>query len=134
MSPFAIPALSGSMAACMLSMEWGLTGPVMSQTAACATSIIAFHDALRLIQSGEVDVVLTGGSEAPVLPVGIAALGNMGALSQAQRRAGAGQPARSTATATASSWARAAAWSSSSRWRTRWRAARPRSPRSWAGR
>ena len=81
-SPFAIPALSGSMAACMLSMEWGLTGPVMTQTAACATSIIAFHDALRLIQSGEVDVVLTGGSEAPVLPVGIAALGNMGALSK----------------------------------------------------
>jgi 3-oxoacyl-[acyl-carrier-protein] synthase II len=81
-SPFAIPALSGSMAACMLSMEFGLTGPVMAQTAACATSIIAFHDALRLNQSGEVDVVLTGGSEAPVLPVGIAALGNMGALSK----------------------------------------------------
>ncbi len=81
-SPFAIPALSGSMGACMLSMEWGLTGPVMAQTAACATSVIAFHDALRLIQSGEVDVVLTGGSEAPVLPVGIAALGNMGALSK----------------------------------------------------
>jgi 3-oxoacyl-[acyl-carrier-protein] synthase II len=81
-SPFAIPALSGSMAACMLSMEWGLTGPVMAQTAACATSVIAFHDALRLIQSGEVDVVLAGGSEAPVLPVGIAALGNMGALSK----------------------------------------------------
>ena len=81
-SPFAIPALSGSMAACMLSMECGLTGPVMAQTAACATSIIAFHDALRLIQSGEVDVVLTGGSEAPILPVGIAALGNMGALSK----------------------------------------------------
>jgi 3-oxoacyl-[acyl-carrier-protein] synthase II len=81
-SPFAIPALSGSMGACMLSMEWGLTGPVMAQTAACATSIIAFHDALRLIQSGEVDVVLAGGSEAPVLPVGIAALGNMGALSR----------------------------------------------------
>jgi 3-oxoacyl-[acyl-carrier-protein] synthase II len=81
-SPFAIPALSGSMAACMLSMEFGLTGPVIAQTAACATSIIAFHDALRLIQSGEVDVVLTGGSEAPILPVGIAALGNMGALSK----------------------------------------------------
>ena len=81
-SPFAIPALSGSMAACMLSMEFGLTGPVMAQTAACATSIIAFHDALRLIQAGEVDVVLTGGSEAPILPVGIAALGNMGALSK----------------------------------------------------
>ncbi len=81
-SPFAIPALSGSMAGCMLSMEYGLTGPVMAQTAACATSILAFQDALRLIASGEVDVVLAGGSEAPVLPMALAALGNMGALSR----------------------------------------------------
>jgi 3-oxoacyl-[acyl-carrier-protein] synthase II len=81
-SAFAIPALSGSMGACLLSMEYGLTGPVMTQVAACATSVIAFHDALRLIQTGECDVVLTGGSEAPVLPMAIAALGNMGALSK----------------------------------------------------
>jgi 3-oxoacyl-[acyl-carrier-protein] synthase II len=81
-SAFAIPALSGSMGACMLSMEYGLTGPVMTQVAACATSVIAFHDALRLIRSGECDVVLAGGSEAPVVPMGIAALGNMTALSK----------------------------------------------------
>src|SRR4051812_6464031 len=36
-SPFAIPALSGSMAACQLSMEYGLTGPVITQVAACAS-------------------------------------------------------------------------------------------------
>jgi 3-oxoacyl-[acyl-carrier-protein] synthase II len=81
-SAFAIPALSGSMGAAMLSMEWGLTGPVMTQVAACATSVIAFHDALRLIRTGECDVVLTGGSEAPVVPMGIAALANMTALSK----------------------------------------------------
>src|SRR6187399_832918 len=81
-SPFAVPALSGSMAACMLSMEYHLTGPVITQVAACATSVIAFHDALRLIASGEADVVLTGGSEAPVVPMGVAALANMGALSK----------------------------------------------------
>jgi len=81
-SAFAIPALSGSMAACQLSMEYGLTGPVMTQVAACATSVIAFHDALRLIASGECDVVLAGGTEAPVWPMGIAALANMGALSK----------------------------------------------------
>jgi 3-oxoacyl-[acyl-carrier-protein] synthase II len=66
----------------MLSIEYGLTGPVMTQVAACATSVIAFHDALRLIQTGECDVVLAGGSEAPVLPMAVAALGNMGALSR----------------------------------------------------
>jgi 3-oxoacyl-[acyl-carrier-protein] synthase II len=81
-SPFAIPALSGSMAGCMLSMEYGLTGPVMTQVAACATSVIAFHDALRLIATGECDVVLAGGSEAPVWSMGVAALANMGALSK----------------------------------------------------
>jgi 3-oxoacyl-[acyl-carrier-protein] synthase II len=81
-SPFAVPALSGSMAACMLSMEYGLTGPVITQVAACATSVIAFQDALRLIQTGECDVVLAGGSEAPILPMAVAALGNMGALSR----------------------------------------------------
>ena len=81
-SAFAVPALSGSMAAALLSMEYGLTGPVMTQVAACATSVIAFHDALRLIRTGECDVVLTGGSEAPIVPMGVAALGNMTALSK----------------------------------------------------
>jgi len=81
-SAFAIAALSGSMWAAMLSMEYGLTGPVMTQVAACATSVIAFHDALRLIRTGECDVVLAGGSEAPVVPMGVAALANMGALSR----------------------------------------------------
>jgi len=66
----------------MLSMQYGLTGPVMTQVAACATSVIAFHDALRLIATGECDVVVTGGSEAPVWPMGVAALSNMTALSK----------------------------------------------------
>ena len=81
-SPFAVPALSGSMGACMLSIEFGLTGPVITQVAACATSVIAFHDALRLIREGECDVVLAGGTEAPVWPMGVAALANMTALSK----------------------------------------------------
>ena len=81
-SPFAVPALSGSMGAAMLSIEYGLTGPVITQVAACATSVIAFQDALRLITTGEVDVVLAGGTEAPIWPMGVAALANMTALSK----------------------------------------------------
>ncbi len=81
-SPFAIPALSGSMAACLLSIEYGLTGPVITQVAACASSIICFLDALRMIERGEVDVVIAGGTEAPLLKMGFAALSNMGALSK----------------------------------------------------
>lgn len=81
-SPFAFPALSASMAACQVSMEYGLTGPVITQSAACATSVICFLDALRMIQRGEVDAVVAGGAEAPLLPMGFDALSNMHALSR----------------------------------------------------
>jgi 3-oxoacyl-[acyl-carrier-protein] synthase II len=81
-SPFAIPALSGSMAAAMVSMQYGITGPVITQVAACASGVIAYQDALRLISSGECDMVLAGGSEAPLLAMAFAALGNMTALSK----------------------------------------------------
>lgn len=81
-SPFAIPALSGSMGAAQVSMKYGLTGPVITQVAACASGVIAFQDGLRLIQSGECDLVIAGGTEAPLLPVAFAALANMGALSK----------------------------------------------------
>src|SRR2546427_2801093 len=81
-SPFAIPALSGSMAAAQVSMRYGFTGPVITQVAACASGVIAFQDALRLIGSGECDVAIAGGSEGPLLPIAFAALGNMTALSK----------------------------------------------------
>src|SRR5215212_5614820 len=48
-SPFAIPALSGSMGAAQVSMKYGMTGAVITQVAACASGVIAFQDALRLI-------------------------------------------------------------------------------------
>ena len=80
-SPFAIPALSGSMAACQISMKYCITGPVLTQVAACASSVIAFIDGIRMIQTGEVDVALVGGTEGSLLPIAFAALSNMGALS-----------------------------------------------------
>ncbi|HEY8239137.1 MAG TPA: beta-ketoacyl-ACP synthase II [Candidatus Limnocylindrales bacterium] len=81
-SPFAIPALSGSMAAAQVSMNYGITGPVITQVAACASGVIAYQDALRLIGSGECDIVIAGGSEAPLLAMAFAALANMTALSK----------------------------------------------------
>jgi 3-oxoacyl-[acyl-carrier-protein] synthase II len=81
-SPFAIPALSGSMAAAQVSMKYGFTGSVITQVAACASGVISYQDALRLIGSGEADVVIAGGSEAPLLPMAFAALANMTALSK----------------------------------------------------
>jgi len=81
-SPFAIPALSGSMAGCQASMKYGATGPVITQVAACASSVIAFLDGVRLIESGECDVAIVGGSEGSLVAMAFAALGNMGALSR----------------------------------------------------
>jgi len=81
-SPFAVPALSGSMAAAQVSMKYGFTGSVITQVAACASGVIAYQDALRLVSSGEYDVVIAGGSEAPLLPMAFAALANMTALSK----------------------------------------------------
>lgn len=81
-SPFTVPALMANMAACHLSMTYGIRGPVITSIAACASGVQAMVDALRLIRSGEAEVVLAGSAEAGVVPVAIAAMGNIGALSR----------------------------------------------------
>lgn len=80
-SPFMVPMLSPSMAACQVSMQNGLRGPVITSVAACASGVQAFVEAQRLIEHGDVEVVIAGGTESAILPVAFAALANMGALS-----------------------------------------------------
>lgn len=81
-SPFMVPMLSPSMAACQISIQNRIRGPVIASVAACASSVQAFVEAQRLIEHGDADVVITGGTESAVLPVSFAALNNMGALSR----------------------------------------------------
>ncbi len=81
-SPFMVPMLSPSMAACQISIQNRLRGPVITSVAACASGVQAFVEAQRLIEHGDVDVVITGGTESAILPVAFAALANMGALSK----------------------------------------------------
>lgn len=81
-SPFMVPMLSPSMAACQISIQNGLRGPVITSVAACASGVQAFIEAQRLIEHGDVDVVVAGGTESAILPVAFAALANMGALSK----------------------------------------------------
>ncbi|HLE58990.1 MAG TPA: beta-ketoacyl synthase N-terminal-like domain-containing protein, partial [Candidatus Limnocylindria bacterium] len=81
-SPFMVPMLSPSMAACQISIQNGLRGPVITSVAACASGVQAFVEAQRLIEHGDVDVVITGGTESAIVPVAFAALANMGALSK----------------------------------------------------
>lgn len=81
-SPFMVPMLSPSMAACQISIQNQLRGPVITSVAACASGVQAFVDAQRLIEHGDAEVVITGGTESAILPVAFAALANMGALSK----------------------------------------------------
>ena len=80
-SPFMVPMMSPSMAACQLSIQNGTRGPVITSVAACASGVQAFVEAQRLIEHGDVDVVIAGGTESAIIPVAFAALANMGALS-----------------------------------------------------
>jgi 3-oxoacyl-[acyl-carrier-protein] synthase II len=81
-SPFMVPMMSPSMAACQISIQNDIRGPVITSVAACAAGVQAFVDAPRLIAHGDADVVIAGGTESAIMPVSFAALANMGALSK----------------------------------------------------
>jgi 3-oxoacyl-[acyl-carrier-protein] synthase II len=81
-NPFAIPAIIPNMGAAWVSMELGTRGPLSSQCTACAASNMAIGDGLDAIRLGRADVMLCGGTEAPVTEVGIAGFGAMKALSR----------------------------------------------------
>ena len=81
-SPFMVPMLSPSMAAAQISIQNGIRGPVITSVAACASGVQAFIEAQRMIEHGDADVVITGGTESAIIPVAFAALANMGALSK----------------------------------------------------
>jgi 3-oxoacyl-[acyl-carrier-protein] synthase II len=81
-SPFMVPMLSPSMAACQISIQNQIRGPVVTSVAACASGVQAFIEAQRMIEHGDADVVVTGGTESAIMPVAFAALANMGALSK----------------------------------------------------
>jgi len=81
-SPFLIPLFAPNMASCQIAITFNIHGPTVTSVAACAAGVQAFVDAVHLIERGDADVVITGGTEAGITPVAIAGLGNMGALSQ----------------------------------------------------
>jgi 3-oxoacyl-[acyl-carrier-protein] synthase II len=81
-SPFFIPMFAPNMAASQVSITFGIHGPTRGSVAACAAGSQAWVDALHILQRGEADVVIAGGTEAGLDPVSIAAFGNMRALSK----------------------------------------------------
>jgi 3-oxoacyl-[acyl-carrier-protein] synthase II len=82
LSPYTIPSLVANMAAGQVSIELGCRGPSLAHTSACASSTHSLGEALRWIQQGKADVILAGGAEAAVWPIGIAGFSAMRALSR----------------------------------------------------
>ena len=104
-SPFTIPKLMVNAGSGQVSIRWGLQGPCSALATACASAANAIGDACKLIQTGQADVMITGGSEAAITHMGLGGFAAMRALSTRNDDPPA-PAARSTAIATGSSWER----------------------------
>lgn len=80
-SPFTVPKMMLNAAGGNLSIRFGLKGVNYSVATACASANNAIGDALRSIQHGESDILITGGTEAAITQMGLSAFANMKALS-----------------------------------------------------
>jgi 3-oxoacyl-[acyl-carrier-protein] synthase II len=80
-SPFFVPMFIPDIAAGHVSMRYGMRGPNYCTVSACASSAHAVGDAFRIIERGDADIMVAGGTEATVTPLTIAGFGNMRALS-----------------------------------------------------
>src|SRR5207248_3541780 len=80
-SPFVIPKMIPNAAAGNVSIHFGLAGPNTAISTACASAAQAIGDALRAIQHDQADVMLTGGSEAGITPMGLGGFISARALS-----------------------------------------------------
>ncbi len=80
-SPFFVPMMIADMAAGQISIMTGARGPNQTIISACATGTHSIGDAFRIIQRGEADVMIAGGSEAAVTPMAVAGFSASKALS-----------------------------------------------------
>ncbi|XVN41489.1 MAG: beta-ketoacyl-ACP synthase II [Rickettsia endosymbiont of Argas persicus] len=71
-SPFFIPASLINLLSGLVSIKYGFSGPNQAAVTACSTGAHAIGDAMRMIRHGYADVMIAGGAEAPVTPVGVA--------------------------------------------------------------
>jgi 3-oxoacyl-[acyl-carrier-protein] synthase II len=81
MSPYFVPMIIVNMAPGLVSIRFHLKGPSMSHVSACSTGAHSIGEAMRLIQRGDADVMLAGGCEATITPLGVGGFNAMRALS-----------------------------------------------------
>lgn len=80
-SPFFIPMMISDIAAGQVSIQYGFKGPNYCVVSACSSATHAIGDAFRMIQYGDADVIVSGGTEASITPISVAGFANMKALS-----------------------------------------------------
>ncbi len=80
-SPFMIPQMITNIISGQIAIEYGLKGPNYCVTTACASGTHSLGDAMHIIQRGEADVMLAGGTEAPICELGVGGFCSMRALS-----------------------------------------------------
>jgi 3-oxoacyl-[acyl-carrier-protein] synthase II len=80
-SPFFIPAAIANLASGFVSIRWGAKGPNSATCTACSSSAHAVGDSFRLIQRGDADVMIAGGAEGAITPMGVGGFASMRALS-----------------------------------------------------
>ena len=80
-NPFMIPKLIADIAAGQISIKFNLRGPNYTTTSACASSANAISDAINLLRLGKADVIVSGGSESTINPLGMGGFNSMHALS-----------------------------------------------------
>jgi 3-oxoacyl-[acyl-carrier-protein] synthase II len=80
-SPFFIPAAIVNLASGFVSIRWGAKGPNSATCTACSSSTHAVGDSFKLIQRGAADVMICGGAEAAITPMGVGGFASMRALS-----------------------------------------------------
>ncbi len=81
-SPFVVPMMLPDMLAGLIAIQTGAKGPNFGVVSACATAGHALGEAVEIIRRGDVEVMLAGGSEAPLTRIGLAAFDSMRALSR----------------------------------------------------
>lgn len=80
-SPFLVPMMIADIASGVISIKYGFKGPNYCIVSACASSAHALGEAFKIIQRGDADCMIVGGSEAPITPLSLAGFANMKALS-----------------------------------------------------
>lgn len=81
-TPFFVPYIITNMGGAMLAMDYGFTGPNYSISTACATANYCIVSAAKHIERGDADMILCGGAEAPINPIGVSGFVVMKALSE----------------------------------------------------